>query len=106
LMSRAEMVLVPSRVECGMQVVLEAMAAGRPVVASNWPRLAELVLDGQTGFLVPAGDKTAIARQIHRLLTDADLPRSMGEAAQRRAAEQFRVEDLAVRLAQVYLEGK
>jgi len=106
LMSRAEVVWVPGRVEGGMQVVLEAMAAGRPVVASNWPRLAELIREGETGYLVPPGDKTTIARQTERLLADADLRRSMGEAARRRAAEHFRADELAERCARVYLGGK
>ncbi|MBI1918401.1 MAG: glycosyltransferase [Planctomycetes bacterium] len=106
LMSRAEVVWVPGRVECGMQVVLEAMAAGRPVVASNWPRLAELVREGETGYLVPPGDKTTIARQTQRLLADADLRRSMGEAARRRVAEHFRADELAECCARVYLGGK
>src|SRR5262249_18324101 len=104
LMSRAEVVWVPGRVECGMQVVLEAMAAGRPVVASNWPRLAELIREGETRYLVPPGDKTAIARQTQGLLTDAALRRSMGEAARRRVAEHFRADKLAERCARVYLE--
>jgi glycosyltransferase involved in cell wall biosynthesis len=106
LMSRAEVVWVPGRVECGMQVVLEAMAVGRPVVASNWPRLAELVREGETGYLVPVEDKTAIARQTQRLLVDTDLRRALGEAARRRAAEHFRADELAERCARVYLGGK
>src|SRR5262249_52305238 len=104
LMSKAEVAWVPGRVEGGVQTALEAMAAGRPVVASNWPRLAELVREGETGFLVPPGDKTALARQTQRLLTDAALRRTRGEAARRRAAEPFRADTLAERCASVYLE--
>ncbi|HKB41131.1 MAG TPA: glycosyltransferase [Gemmataceae bacterium] len=106
LMRRADVVWVPGRVECGTQVVLEAMAAGRPVVASNWPRLAELIRDGETGYLVPPGDKTMIARQTQRLLTNTELHRTMSEAARRRAAEQFRADELAERCARVYLDVK
>src|SRR5262249_8861163 len=105
LMSRAEVVWVPGRVEGGTQGTLEAMAAGRPRLAANSRRLAELVRDGETGYLVAPGDKAAVARQTQRLLTDADLRRAMGEAARRRAAEQFRAEDLAERCARVYSDG-
>jgi glycosyltransferase involved in cell wall biosynthesis len=104
LMSRAEVVWAPGRTETGTQVVLEAMASGRPVVAADRPRLAELVREGETGFLVPPGDKTALARQTQRLLTDAPLHRQMGEAARRRAREHFAAKDLAERCARVYLD--
>ncbi len=102
LLSRAEVVWSPGRTETGTQIVLEAMAAGRPVVASGWPRLAELVRDGETGFLAPPGDKAALARQTQRLLADGALRRQMGDAARRRAREQFRADELAERCARVY----
>src|SRR5262249_34059191 len=104
LLARAEAVWCPGRVESGVQTALEAMAAGRPVVASRWPRLAELVRDGATGYLVPPGDKTALAGQTHRLLLDAALRQALGEAARRRAAEHFRADVLAERCARVYLD--
>ncbi|HJT78841.1 MAG TPA: glycosyltransferase, partial [Gemmataceae bacterium] len=73
LLGRAEVVWVPDRVQSSLNAVLEAMAAGRPVVASRLPETAELVRDGETGLLVPPGDKAALARQTRRLLDDADL---------------------------------
>jgi glycosyltransferase involved in cell wall biosynthesis len=103
-LERAELVWSPGRVETGTQVVLEAMAAGKPVVASRHPRLAELVVEGETGFLVPAEDKAALARQTQVLLSDAELCARMGEAARRRAAEQFTPKALAEAVARVYKE--
>lgn len=104
LLGRAEVVWSPGRIECGTQVVLEAMAAGRPVIASRWPRLAELVREGETGFLVPPGDKTALANRTQRLLTDAALRQAQGAAGRRRAVEVFRADTLAERCADVYLD--
>jgi glycosyltransferase involved in cell wall biosynthesis len=87
LLARAEVVWVPSRSACGGQVLLEAQAAGRPVVASALPGLAAFVEDGVTGLLVPPGDPPALARQTRRLLDDADLARRIGHAARLIAAE-------------------
>jgi glycosyltransferase involved in cell wall biosynthesis len=92
----------PGRVETGSQVVLEAMAAGVPVVAARFPRLAELIVDGETGFLVPPDDKPRLARQTQVLLTDPALRARMGEAARRRAEERFRPETLAETCATLY----
>jgi glycosyltransferase involved in cell wall biosynthesis len=81
LLARADVVWVPSRSECGRQVLLEAMAAGRPVVASALPGLAAWVVDGVTGLLAPPGDPAGLARQTRRLLEDPDLARQLGAAA-------------------------
>jgi glycosyltransferase involved in cell wall biosynthesis len=94
LMRRAEVVWSPGRRETGTQVVLEAMAAGKPVVASRWPRLSELIVEGETGFLVPPEDKALLARQTQALLTDPDRQARMGEAARQRVAERHTVEAL------------
>jgi glycosyltransferase involved in cell wall biosynthesis len=86
LLARADVVWVPSRAECGRQVVLEAQAAGQPVVASALPGLAALVADGVTGLLTPPGDPPALTRQTRRLLDDPALARRLGEAARRATA--------------------
>jgi glycosyltransferase involved in cell wall biosynthesis len=85
LLASAAVVWVPSLADTGTGVALEAMAAGRPVVASRW--LAEWVADGETGFVVDPGDKVGLARQTRVLLEDAALRRRLGEAGRRRAAE-------------------
>jgi glycosyltransferase involved in cell wall biosynthesis len=102
LLARAEVVWVPSRAETGHNVALEAMAAGCPVVASRWPGLAELVVEGETGFLIQPGDKATLARRTRLLLDDAALRRRLGEAGRRRAAEHFSVAAAVSRLAELY----
>lgn len=62
---------------------LEAMAAGRPVIASDLPPLREIVRPGATGDLVPAGDSEALAETIRGLVDDAELRSQLGRQAMR-----------------------
>lgn len=68
---------------------LEAMSTGLPVVAMKVGGLPELVVDGETGLLVPLGDPTALAEAVIGLLRDDERRRAVGEAARRRAVECF-----------------
>ena len=77
------------------------MAAGRPVVAALQPALQQVVSPGETGVLVPAGNKAALAGQTRALLDDRERRRQMGEAGRRRAAA-FGVEELVRRTVQLY----
>ncbi len=82
-------------------VVLEAMTCGRPVIASRSGGLAEIVVDGETGLLVPPGDATALATALRDLLTDQDLRQKMGLAGKCRA-EEFRASAIVPRVEEVY----
>jgi glycosyltransferase involved in cell wall biosynthesis len=68
-------------------VALEAMAAGRPVIASAVGGLPDIVEDGRTGILVPPGDVATLQGSIERLLADPELRHQMGERARERAAD-------------------
>jgi glycosyltransferase involved in cell wall biosynthesis len=83
----AALVVCPSHREGYGVVCAEAMAHGRPVVASAVGGLRDLVVDGETGLLVPPGDVTALRRALERLLGDADLRRRLGAAGRDRARE-------------------
>ncbi|MDR7544443.1 MAG: glycosyltransferase family 4 protein [Armatimonadota bacterium] len=87
LMRLFDVVAVPSRNEGMGKVAVEAMAAGRPVVASAVSGLRDVVRDGQTGLLVPPGDPRALAAALTRLLADPALRARMGEAGRIRAAD-------------------
>jgi glycosyltransferase involved in cell wall biosynthesis len=102
LLACAEAVWVTNRAGEGVNVALEAMAAGRPVVAYRRPPVVEVVVEGETGFLVDPGDKAALARQTRVLLDDADLGRQLGEAGRRRAAAAFPADVMVRRYADVY----
>jgi colanic acid/amylovoran biosynthesis glycosyltransferase len=87
--ARAAVVVCPSRREGFGVVCAEAMAHGRPVVASAVGGLAELVVDGETGLLVAPGDRIALRAALDRLLADRELRRRLGEAGRKRIAEHY-----------------
>jgi glycosyltransferase involved in cell wall biosynthesis len=89
LLAEAEVVWVPVRADAGRCAVLEAMAAGVPVVASRVPAMEEIVADGETGVLVASGDKAALSRQTRLLLDDDQRRRRLGDAGRRRVADHF-----------------
>jgi glycosyltransferase involved in cell wall biosynthesis len=89
LYARAAVVACPSRREGFGVACLEAMAHGRPVVAADVGGLRDLVVDGETGYLVPPRDVAALREALERLLADRELRRRLGDAGRRRAAERF-----------------
>src|SRR5207244_4025102 len=95
LLLRSELVVHPARWEGFGLGALEAMLASKPVVASAVSALPELVVDGETGFLVPPDDADALAHAVTRLLDDRALASRLGEAAYRRARGEFSVARMA-----------
>jgi glycogen synthase len=89
LYERAAVVAVPSHREGFGVACAEAMAAGRPVVASAVGGLLDLVVDGETGLLVPPRDVQALRAALERLLGDPALRARMGEAGRQRIREHF-----------------
>ncbi len=85
LIDASRCVAVPSRSEGLCRLVLEVMARARPVVATRQGAMAELVSDGETGWLVPVGDPEALAARLIATLTDTDTAARMGQAARQRA---------------------
>jgi glycosyltransferase involved in cell wall biosynthesis len=82
--------------------LLDAMACGKPVVATEAGGIPEVVEDGLTGLLVPVRDPEAMAAAIIRLLHDAGLRRQMGEAAILSVRERFSVERMVLDTLRVY----
>ncbi len=85
--------------------VLEAMAAGLPVVAAETGGLAEMVAEGQTGFLVPPRDVAAFGQRLRQLADDPDLRSRMGAASRRRAVTEYGREAIAPRIEAVLEEA-
>ncbi|MCL2818613.1 MAG: glycosyltransferase family 4 protein [Actinomycetia bacterium] len=84
-----DITVMPSRAEAAAVVALEAMALGKPVIASNLPSIAEVVVDGVTGILIEPDDPELLARTISELLADPDRMKAMGEAGAERVREYF-----------------
>ena len=82
-------------------VALEAMVSSRPVIASQIGGLADTVIDGETGRLVPPGDPNALAGALRELIADRDLRERMGQAGRRRS-EEFRAVTVVPRIEQAY----
>jgi glycosyltransferase involved in cell wall biosynthesis len=81
--------------------VLEAMASGRPVVATTTGGVVDMIADGVNGLLVPPGDEEELAQAMARLLTDADLRVRLAAGAQERVLE-FTASAVVERLEAVY----
>lgn len=92
LLAASDLFWLASDFEGMSNSVMEAMAAGLPVIASDIPPNRELVVPGETGFLVPVGDQAGFAQFAERILFDRDLAASLGLAGRERMATQFSVE--------------
>jgi len=85
----ADVYFHPSRADTAPFSVLEAMAAGLPVVATSVGGIPEQVEDGRSGFLVPPGDTMAMAERLGKIISDPEGCEEMGSYARSRALEQF-----------------
>jgi glycosyltransferase involved in cell wall biosynthesis len=84
-------------------VALEAMSMGKPIVASHVGGLTDIIIDGETGFLVPPGNSQALQEAIQRLLDDPKQRKCMGDRAKQRVME-FQAKSVVPRIEQVYHE--
>ncbi|MCE9552615.1 MAG: glycosyltransferase [Planctomycetes bacterium] len=84
--------------------VMEALAAGIPVVATDIPGVRELVTNSQHGFLVPVGDRAALARYANKLLDDTELRARLGAAGRERMQREFSCEAMVHRYTSLYRE--
>jgi glycosyltransferase involved in cell wall biosynthesis len=91
VLARSDVFVLSSRSEGFPVSILEAMAAGLPVVATDVGGVAEAVVHDETGYLVPPGDPRALAEALERLVADPDLRRRLGESGRARALRLFDV---------------
>jgi glycosyltransferase involved in cell wall biosynthesis len=99
-----ELVLLPSRIEGLSQALLEAMALGKPVIASAAAGNLDLIKDGVDGRLVSPLDPSAWAAAIEQLLGDPELARRLGEAGRATARERFSLERTVEQTVALYRE--
>jgi len=103
----ADVVVIPSVHAAGVEeassiAALEAMAAGRPVVASAVGGLKEIVTPGVTGILVEPGNAASLASELRRLVLDASLRAMLGERARRHVSRHFGPEKFLAQAGEVY----
>ena len=103
LMSQIDIVVHASTLgEPFGQVVIEGMAAGKPLVATDGGALPEIVIPGETGYLVPMGSAEDMAMAISRLLIDPAQARAMGQAGKQRVERLFTISHTARKMEAVY----
>lgn len=102
IMSRSTIFVVPSEMEGMPLVILNAMSLGKPVVATSVGDISEVVLNEKTGLLVPAGDSEALTQVLRRLLGDWKRIQEMGAAGKKRFDENYTVEVMVKRHADLY----
>lgn len=102
LLERAAIYALPSYCEGLPMSVLEAMAAGLPVVCTPVGGVPEAVTDGQEGYMVPPGDVVALSNALDMLLTRPDLRQRMGEAARHKVESTFSAAHILPQVEQIY----
>lgn len=102
VLARFDMLVSSSHIETFGRTLVEAMAMGKPIVATAVGGVPEVVADGEVGFLVPAGDANALAKKISLLVEDDDLRQTMGQKGRQRVLEHFDVRTITRRWEQTY----
>jgi glycosyltransferase involved in cell wall biosynthesis len=104
LLQEAAVLVLPSRhpLEGQPLVILEALGAGTPVVASDLGAIPDMVRDGIEGFIVQAGDVDALADRLTRLLDDRSLRAEMGRSARRRYEQEYTMSVFVRRIANLW----
>jgi glycosyltransferase involved in cell wall biosynthesis len=97
--------VMPSILEGMSNAILEAMATGLPVIATDSGGNRELVDEGGTGYLFPVGDDQRLGELLLDLLGSEEKRRAMGRAGRQRVMERFTVQRMVAELERVYLEG-
>lgn len=104
LLPHLDVVWLASAYEGLPNVVMEALVTAVPVVCTDIPGNRELVAHGETGFLVPVGDRGGFARYTQKILEDPELAKRLGAAGRRRMLDEFSVGRMVERHAALYRE--
>jgi 2-deoxystreptamine N-acetyl-D-glucosaminyltransferase/2-deoxystreptamine glucosyltransferase len=105
VLASLDLLVLPSQYEEMGSVLVEAMVAGLPVVATDVGGIPEVVRHGETGLLVPPGDVAALAAALDRVVADPVLRARLADGARRRS-QQYSWPVLAARVSAVYRRGR
>ena len=103
-LEECQILVLPSQAEVSPMIVQEAMAAGKPVVATTVGGIPYLVEDGSSGILVPYGDNSALADALAKLLTDTELAKSMSDRGRALAEKNFRQSSVCQQTHDIYYQ--
>jgi len=104
IMNEVDLLVLASHVEAFGRVIIEAMAAGRPVVATNVGGIPEVVVNGKTGYLVPPRKPTALSEAIISILCNPDLKEMFGKCGRERAEKLFAAQIYTQNIENIYVE--
>lgn len=104
-LAKADILVLPSFAEGLPVVLMEALASATPVICSQLAGVAELVEDGQSGFLIPAGDVATLADRILTLAADPERRERMGRHGQAQVRTQFDIRVEAARIGRLFADG-
>ncbi len=104
ILAQLDILVLPSLQEPFGKIVVEAMAMGKPVVASRVGGVPEIVVDGETGILVPPKNATAIQKALEQLIVNSEKRKQMGVAGRKRVEQHFSIKKTVRKTEQIYEE--
>jgi glycosyltransferase involved in cell wall biosynthesis len=102
ILAQSDVLVLPSFAEGVPVVLMEAMASGKPVIATQVAGVPELVEDGVSGYVVPPGDKLTLAARIVALTDDPDLQKRFGLMGQKKVQAEFDIRQEAARIGDLF----
>jgi glycosyltransferase involved in cell wall biosynthesis len=103
ILNGTDIFVLTSRTEGLPNVIMEAMGASKPVVATNVGGIPELVVDGETGYLVPSNNVEKLSQAVIRLLENPRIAKKIGETGRKRIEELFSVDRMVKETENLYL---
>ena len=97
----SHLLILPSEAEALPVVLMEAQATGMPVIATNVGSVRQVLIDGQSGYMVPSKDVQAMCDKIEHLIRHPQLWEPMGRAGRRHIEENYDIKKLNLRLAEL-----